>query len=75
MSADAASPSFEDIMTDLKFQAQSPIVDESADQNLPQVHALNGLKDTFKNAVVRKRAETHVLSCLRIASDALNSET
>jgi len=74
MSADAPSPNFEGIMTDLKLQARSPIIAESTEQNLPQVHALNGLKDTFKNSAVRKRAESHVLECLRIASDALNSE-
>jgi hypothetical protein len=75
MSADAPIPNFEEIMADLKLQAQSPIIAESAEQNLPQVHALNGLKDTFKNSVVRKRADGHVLECLRMASDALNSET
>lgn len=62
-------------MADLKSQAQSPIIAASREQNLPQVHALNGLKDTFKNAAVRKRAEGHVLECVHIASDALNSET
>ena len=74
MSADAPSPNFEEIMEDIKLQARSPIIVESTEQNLPQVHALNGLKDTFKNAAVRKRAEGHVLECLRIASVALNSE-
>ncbi|TVY15266.1 tRNA (cytidine(32)-2'-O)-methyltransferase non-catalytic subunit TRM732 [Lachnellula arida] len=75
MTANAPSPNFEEIMADLKLQAQSPIIAASTEQNLPQVHALNGLKDTFKNAAVRKRAEGHVLECVHIASDALNSET
>lgn len=68
-------------MADLKLQAKSSAnvlsntVIESADGQLPQVHALNGLRETFKDSAVRRRAEVHVLDCLHIASDALNSKT
>lgn len=68
-------------MAVLKLQARSPAnvttnaVVESIDGQLPQVHALNGLRETFKDSTVRRRAEVHVLDCLHIASDALNSET
>jgi hypothetical protein len=81
MSANASDPSFEEIMADLKLQAKtstnviSTIVVESADGQLPQVHALNGLREIFKDSIIRRRAEVHVLDCLHIASDALNSET
>jgi hypothetical protein len=80
MSANASNPSFEEVMADLKLQAKSStnvlstIVVEFADRQLPQVHALNGLRETFKDSAVRRRAEVHVLDCLHIASDALNSE-
>ncbi|TVY81647.1 tRNA (cytidine(32)-2'-O)-methyltransferase non-catalytic subunit TRM732 [Lachnellula suecica] len=80
MSANAPSPSFEEIMADLKLQARSPvnatsIAVDSTKNELPQVHALNGLREIFKDSVIRKRAENHVLESLHIASDALNAET
>lgn len=81
MSAHAPNPSFESMMTDLELQARnsSSMLDhaiiEPVEEQLPQVHALNGLREVFKDSNVRKRAEGHVLKCLHIASEALNSET
>lgn len=76
MSANAPDPSFEEIMAYLKSQAKSPITPmEFAEQRLPQVHALNGLREIYKDSIVRKLAERHFLECLHIASDALKSNT
>jgi len=62
-------------MHDLTKIATKP-VDENAEQagGLAQVHALNCLKDMFKNSKLGKRSEAHVPEALGLAANCLSSE-
>lgn len=42
--------------------------------NLPQVHAINCLKEIFKSSTLGKKAEAYTAACLQLAADSLNSE-
>jgi hypothetical protein len=76
MSANAQIPAFEDIMTDLISITRIPVKISETDQtNLPQVHAMNSLKEVFKSSILGKKAEGRLAECLELAADRLNSET
>lgn len=67
---------FQQAMQDLAHEATKP-VDSSVEQagGLSQVHALNCLKDIFKNSKLGDRSEAHVPEALGLAADCLSSET
>ncbi|KAI5286995.1 hypothetical protein KEM54_006317 [Ascosphaera aggregata] len=46
---------------------------ESTETKLPQVHALNALKDLFTNTKLGPYTEPHIPSCLKISADCLGS--
>ncbi|KAG9246942.1 HEAT repeat protein-like protein [Calycina marina] len=75
MSANAQDPAFEEVMAELKRIAKLPATMGEYDKtNLPQVHAMNCLKDIFKSAALGKLAGGQVPECLELAADTLSSE-
>lgn len=63
------------VMKSLGDIAQKPaLVSETDGSNLPQVHALNSLKDVFKSSMLGKRAETYLMENLQLAVNCLRSE-
>lgn len=61
-------------MRQLQAIARAPVVDTGRDEvQLPQVHAMNSLKDVFKSATLGKKAESYVTDCFEIALDSLKS--
>lgn len=62
-------------MMKLQGIARAPVVDTGRDEvQLPQVHAMNSLKDIFKSATLGKRADIYVTGCFLIAADSLKSK-
>jgi Putative death-receptor fusion protein (DUF2428) len=47
---------------------------EKDETNLPQVHAMNCLKEIFKSSSLGKKPESHIADCLQLAADSLNSD-
>jgi hypothetical protein len=75
LSANSTNPAFERVMMELKTLAKRPIILSAKDEtNLPQVHAMNCLKEIFKSSTLGKRSEGHIAECLQLAADSLNSE-
>jgi len=75
MSANAQIPAFEDVMTDLISISKIPVKISKTDQtNLPQVHAMNSLKEVFKSSTLGKKAEGRLTECLELAAGRMNSE-
>jgi len=75
MSANSQTPAFEDVMIDLTSLARLPVKRSETDQtNLPQVHAMNCIKEIFKSSTLGKRSEGRLAECLELAADSLNSE-
>lgn len=62
-------------MHKLQDIAQQPArVSETDGSNLPQVHALNCVKDVFKSSNLSRRAEPYLTECLQLAAESLKSE-
>ncbi|KAJ8058763.1 hypothetical protein OCU04_011752 [Sclerotinia nivalis] len=75
LSANAKSPAFEDVMTELKSLARRSIaLSETDETNLPQVHAMNCVKEIFKSSTLGKRSDKHIPDCLQLAADSLTSD-
>ncbi|KAK7425361.1 hypothetical protein QQZ08_008147 [Neonectria magnoliae] len=78
LSADASSPSFEQVMAKLMETASMEArVSETDGTNLPQVHAYNCLKDIFKSSYLTaagNKSEKYLLQCLELAANGLKSE-
>lgn len=78
LSANAAQPSFEEVMGKLiEISSTEARVRETDGSNLPQVHAFNCLKDIFKNSLLTSmgnKAEKYLPQCLELAANALKSE-
>ncbi|KAM0284815.1 hypothetical protein ACHAQH_001735 [Verticillium albo-atrum] len=77
LSADSESPSFDRVISDLTEVAQREArVTETDGSNLPQVHALNCLKDIFKSAHLAQtgKVERHIPQCLELAAGCLKAE-
>ncbi|KPM36837.1 hypothetical protein AK830_g9727 [Neonectria ditissima] len=78
LSANASSPSFEQVMAKLMETASMQArVSETDGTNLPQVHAYNCLKDIFKSSyltAVGNKSEKYLLQCLELAANGLKSE-
>ncbi|KAI5465811.1 putative death-receptor fusion protein-domain-containing protein [Mariannaea sp. PMI_226] len=78
LSANASSPSFEQVMARLmEVASQEARVTETDGSNLPQVHAYNCLKDIFKSSyltAVGNKSEKYLTICLELAANGLRSE-
>lgn len=67
---------FDKAVLDLQEIARMPIPDTSEDEEprLPQVHALNALKDIFADTRFGPSTELHVADGLNIAASCLDSK-
>ncbi|XXH04700.1 Mitochondrial import inner membrane translocase subunit tim23 [Hypoxylon texense] len=75
LSSNADHPSFEDVICNLQGISRRPaLASETDGSNLPQVHALNCIKDIFKSSYLSKRAELYLTECLELAANSLMSE-
>lgn len=68
-------PFFNDVLLDLQAIADEPVSTDRGigDARLPQVHALNSLKDIFTDSRFGVRAEAHMAVTLEIAASCLES--
>jgi hypothetical protein len=74
MSAQATVPSFDQVMAELMTLADHPVQSSVIDStNLPQVHALNSLKEIFKSTNLGKRSEEYIAECFELAVNSLRS--
>lgn len=69
-------PIFHKIMRDLQEIASldTPSGAIGSDIKLPQVHALNCLKDIFTNTKLATLTEAYVMPCLMISAECLGSK-
>ncbi|KAI5928616.1 putative death-receptor fusion protein-domain-containing protein [Camillea tinctor] len=75
LSSKAERPSFQEVISKLQEIAWQPaFVSETDGSNLPQVHALNCLKDIFKTSFLSSMAEPYLTECLQLAANSLKSE-
>ncbi|KAK7751621.1 hypothetical protein SLS62_006447 [Diatrype stigma] len=75
LSANAARPSFDAVVRQLREIAERPAhMSETDGSKLPQVHALNCLKDIFKSSAFSKRVDEYLTDCLQLAANSLKSE-
>ncbi|GAB7360221.1 hypothetical protein MBLNU230_g7981t1 [Neophaeotheca triangularis] len=62
-------------LTDLEIAAREPVDAKLAHEgSLPQVHALNCVKDALKNTRLGERSEQHVPTAMQLAADSLRSD-
>jgi hypothetical protein len=55
--------------------ARTPVEETEKDEtNLPQVHALNSIKEIFKSAVLGKMARTHTSVSLNLAAEQMSNK-
>ncbi|KAI9768015.1 MAG: hypothetical protein M1840_005327 [Geoglossum simile] len=73
MSADPGGPLFTQIILELLTEAQLPLDAFPRDQKLPQVHALNCLKDAFTNSRLGPCSETYLAEALELSLKCLGS--
>ncbi len=66
---------FNDVIMDLQAIADGPITYDPRSENapLPQVHALNCLKDIFTDARFGTSTEAHIADTMGIAASSLES--
>ncbi|GKT52097.1 uncharacterized protein ColSpa_12278 [Colletotrichum spaethianum] len=77
VSANAPQPSFDKVIEELVTIAQKPAYNSESDgSKLPQVHALNCLKDIFKSSFITQlgKSAPHIPQCLELAASSLKSE-
>ncbi|KAL2135275.1 hypothetical protein VTI74DRAFT_9155 [Chaetomium olivicolor] len=75
LSANAASPSFDEVYGTLETIGEKPVrMSETDGSNLPQVHALNSLREIFRSSLLSKRAEGYLARTLHLAATSLKSE-
>ncbi|KAK3996097.1 thyroid adenoma-associated protein [Cladorrhinum sp. PSN332] len=75
LSANASSPSFEEVFCNLEEIGKKPVRQAETDgSNLPQVHALNCLREIFRSSLLSKRAEGYLARTLLLAGTCLKSE-
>ncbi|KAK0661244.1 putative death-receptor fusion protein-domain-containing protein [Cercophora samala] len=75
LSANASSPSFDEVYGNLEQIGKKPVTQAETDgSNLPQVHALNCLREIFRSSLLSKRAEGYLARTLHLASTSLKSE-
>ena len=68
---------FDSVILDLQAIAEAPVQNtvRFEDLRLPQVHALNCLKDVFTNTQLGSGTELHVADTLDIAAGCLETDT
>jgi len=75
LTANAASPSFDEVYGTLDEIGKKPVrMSETDGSNLPQVHALNSLRDIFRSSLLSKKAEGYLARTLHLAATSLKSE-
>ncbi|KAI1335479.1 hypothetical protein F5Y15DRAFT_397463 [Xylariaceae sp. FL0016] len=75
LASKAQSPSFDDVISKLQSIASTKaMVSETDGSNLPQVHALNCLREIFKTSFLAALAEPYLTVCLHLAANSLKSE-
>lgn len=75
LSANAASPSFDEVYNTLEEIGKKPVrVSETDGSNLPQVHALNCLREIFRSSLLNKKAYGYLARTLHLAATSLKSE-
>lgn len=75
LTANAASPSFDEVYGTLEAIGRKPVkMSETDGSNLPQVHALNSLREVFRSSLLSKRAEGYLARTLHLAATSLKSE-
>jgi hypothetical protein len=75
LSANAASSSFDEVYGTLETIGKKTVkMSETDGSNLPQVHALNSLREIFRNSLLSKRAEAYLGRTLHLAAISLRSE-
>jgi hypothetical protein len=61
-------------MAELMAIATGPVESSAVDEiNVPQVHALNSLKDIFKSTNLGKRSEGYIAESFGLAVESLRS--
>ena len=75
LSAFPSSHFFDEVLLDLQAIADAPVEHSDVDDflQLPQVHALNCLKDVFTDARFGFSSEPHISDCLDLATQCLDS--
>jgi hypothetical protein len=56
------------------LSGQQVVLSDVDETNLPQVHAMNCLKDIFRSSVLGKRADNHITEAFQIAATSLKSD-
>ncbi|KAH6849766.1 putative death-receptor fusion protein-domain-containing protein [Chaetomium sp. MPI-CAGE-AT-0009] len=75
LTANAASPSFDEVYGTLEEIGKKAVsMAETDGSNLPQVHALNSLRDIFRSSLLSKKAEGYLARTLHLAATSLKSE-
>lgn len=76
LSAFPSGEFFDHVVVDLQAIADGPVEhSESSDQlRLPQVHALNCLKDIFTDALLGPASEPYIADTLEISAGCLGSQ-
>lgn len=75
LSTNSKSLSFKEVLPTLVSIAERTArIAETDGSNLPQVHALNCLKEVFKTSGLNTRAELYVPTMLQLAASSLRSE-
>ena len=73
--ANSEKPAFHDVIMELISLAKRPVqLSEKEETSLPQVHAMNCLKEIFKSSELGNKAELYIAECLQLAADKLTSE-
>lgn len=75
LAAGAESPSFSEVFHTLEDIAKKEVTMAETDgSNLPQVHALNSLREIFRSSLLSKKAEGYLATTLQLAANSLKSE-
>ncbi|KFY35851.1 hypothetical protein V494_05528 [Pseudogymnoascus sp. VKM F-4513 (FW-928)] len=75
LSASSTDVTLDSVMVRLQEIARTPVIFSAKDEEqLPQVHAMNSIKDVFKSATLGKQADMYVTDCFIIATDSLKSD-
>lgn len=61
----------QDLITEVSVDAKSANIEES---RLPQVHALNCIKEFFTSSKLSVASEPYIGQCLELAAKTLNSK-
>ena len=76
LSSNAISPAIDEVVAGLQELAKRPVIASSQDESrLPQVHAMNCLKEIFKSSTLVKEREEYIPECLQLAATSLKSKT